>query len=135
MPSGLIRFEADLSKGNSGPAAVSPGYNHGMELLRESIAARRAACERDRLVVRERLAAALAEFLPRGSRGWVYGSLVEPGRFREWSDVDLALEGDPPGMSIDLLASLLAERCGRSIDICLIDETRLAAAIRTELGG
>jgi predicted nucleotidyltransferase len=101
-----------------------------MELLRASIAARRAACEQDRLAVRARLAAALAEYLPPGSRGWVYGSLVEPDRFREWSDVDLALEQDPAGMSVYLLASLLAERCGRPVDVCLIGETRLEPMIR-----
>ena len=33
-------------------------------------------------------------------------------------------------MSIYLLASLLAERCGRRVDLCLIDETRLADTIR-----
>jgi predicted nucleotidyltransferase len=101
-----------------------------MDLLRESIAARHAACERERLRVRERLTAALCQLLPRGSRVWVYGSLVEPERFREWSDVDVAIERHPPGMSIDLLASLLAERCDRRVDLCLIDETRLADTIR-----
>jgi predicted nucleotidyltransferase len=101
-----------------------------MELLRESIAVRNSACERERLTVRERLAAAIREYLPTGSRVWVYGSLTEPGRFREWSDIDLALEADPPGMSIYLLASLLAERCLRRVDVCLIAETRLATAIR-----
>jgi len=101
-----------------------------MELLRESIAARHSACEQERLAVRERLAAAVSEYLPAGSRVWVYGSLIEPGRFREWSDVDLALEADPPGMSIYLLASLLSERCLRRVDVCLISETRLESAIR-----
>jgi predicted nucleotidyltransferase len=101
-----------------------------MDLLRESIAARNSACERERLAVRERLAAAVSEYLPTGSRVWVYGSLTEPGRFREWSDIDLALEADPAGMSIYLLASLLAERCRRRVDVCLISETRLAPAIR-----
>lgn len=101
-----------------------------MHLLRDSIAARKRACERDRLDVRARLAAAVADFLPPGSRLWVYGSLVESARFREWSDVDLALECDPPGMSIYLLASLLTERCGRRVDAYLIEETRLAPAIR-----
>jgi len=93
-----------------------------MELLRESIAARNAACERDRLAVRERLASAVKEYLPTGTRMWVYGSLNESGRFREWSDVDVALVVDPPGMSIYLLASLLAERCGRPVDVCLLGE-------------
>jgi predicted nucleotidyltransferase len=101
-----------------------------MDLLRKSIAARKSACEQARLRVRERLAEALAVHLTQGSRVWVYGSLVEPDRFREWSDVDLALECDPPGMNIYLLASLLAERCERRVDVCLIGETRLAAAIR-----
>jgi predicted nucleotidyltransferase len=94
-----------------------------MELLWESIAVRKSACER------ERLAAAVREYLPAGSRVWLYGSLIEPGRFREWSDVDLALEADPPAMSIYLLASLLAERCLRRVDVCLMTETRLATAI------
>lgn len=98
-------------------------------MLREFIAARNAACERERLVVRERLAAAVREYLPAGSRVWLYGSLIEPGRFREWSDIDLALETEPPGMSIYLLASLLAERCLRRVDVCLLTETRLATAI------
>ncbi|NDC53828.1 MAG: nucleotidyltransferase domain-containing protein [Planctomycetia bacterium] len=101
-----------------------------MELLRESIAVRTSACERERLAVRERLAAALREYLPAGSRVWLYGSLIEPGRFREWSDIDLALEADPPAMSIYLLASLLTERCLRRVDVCLMTETRLATAIR-----
>lgn len=101
-----------------------------MHLLRESIAARNTACERERLTVRERLAAAVREYLPAGSRVWVYGSLIDPGRFREWSDIDLALEVDPPGMSLYLLASLLSERCHRRVDVCLISETRLATAIR-----
>jgi predicted nucleotidyltransferase len=101
-----------------------------MDLLRKSMADRKTACERERLQVRVRLAAALRASLPEGSRVWVYGSLAEPGRFREWSDVDLALECDPPGMSIYLLASLLAEHCERHVDVCLIGETRLAATIR-----
>ncbi|MBM3954049.1 MAG: nucleotidyltransferase domain-containing protein [Planctomycetes bacterium] len=101
-----------------------------MDLLRESIAERAADCERERLRVRERLAAGLAACLPQGSRVWVYGSLTEPARFREWSDVDLALEQDPPAMSIHLLASLLSERCQRPVDVCLIGETRLEPQIR-----
>lgn len=101
-----------------------------MELLRQAVAERTSACERERLVARERLAAALREYLPSGSRVWVYGSLIEPGRFREWSDIDVALEADPAGMSMFLLASLLAERCRRRVDICMLGETRLEQAIR-----
>ena len=67
-----------------------------VHLLRESTAARHAACERERLLVRERLTTALGQVLPRGSRGWIYGSLIEPVGFREWSDVDAAGRRDPP---------------------------------------
>jgi predicted nucleotidyltransferase len=101
-----------------------------MDLLRQVMAERTSACERERLVTRERLAAALREYLPAGSRVWVYGSLIEPGRFREWSDIDVALEADPAGMSIYLLASLLAERCRRRVDVCILGETRLEKVIR-----
>lgn len=103
-----------------------------MHLLRESVATRNAACERERLAVRERLAAAVGDHLPPGTRLWVYGSLTKPGRFREWSDVDVALEVDPPGMSIYMFASLLAERCGRMVDVCILSETRLEPGIRRE---
>ena len=129
-----VRYEPRSLVGHSLPSPISPGgnlrYDPRMELLRESIAARNAACERDRLAVRERLASAVKEYLPTGTRVWVYGSLNESGRFREWSDVDVALEVDPPGMSIYLLAGLLAERCGRPVDVCLLGETRLGPAIR-----
>lgn len=101
-----------------------------MDLLRRAMASRRLACERARLEVRSQLAEALADALPKGTRLWVYGSLVVKDRFREWSDVDLALEDDPPGMSIYLLSSVLAERVGRSVDVCLLSETRLAAVIQ-----
>ena len=79
-----------------------------MTLLHEANRHRAENDERERGPVRERLRAALAEFLPAGSRVWVYGSLTRPGRFREWSDVDLALEAEPAGRSIYLLMSLLA---------------------------
>ena len=105
-------------------------YDSFMHLLDAMIADRQAACERERLAVRERLRAALGHYLPSGSRAWLYGSLVGAGRFVETSDIDLALEADPPNMSIYLLSSLLAERCGREVDLCLLSETRLESAIR-----
>lgn len=103
-----------------------------MNLLQDA-ARRRAECdERERLAVRARLRAALSEFLPAGSRVWLYGSLAAPGRFREWSDIDLALAGEPRGMSVYLLMSLLAERAGRPVDLVLLGETRLRETILRE---
>ena len=81
---------------------------------------------------RDLLRAALARHVP-GTAAWVYGSLVKPGRFHEWSDVDVALESLPPGMTLEYLQSLLSADVGREADVCLIDRTRLKPVI--ELSG
>jgi predicted nucleotidyltransferase len=67
-----------------------------------------------------------------GTAVWVYGSLVKPGRFHEWSDVDVAFESLPPGMSLEYLQSLLSAGVGREVDVCLIDRTRLRPVITRE---
>ena len=100
-----------------------------MKLLHEAASRRTALDERDRLAVRARLREALTEYLPSGSEIWLYGSLARPGRFRDWSDIDLALADEPRGMSIYRLMSLLAERTERPVDLVLLGETRLRADI------
>ncbi len=74
------------------------------------------------------LRVALARHVP-GTVVWVYGSLVKPGRFHEWSDVDVALESLPAGMTLEYLQSLLSADVGREVDVCLIDRTRLRPVI------
>ena len=74
------------------------------------------------------LRASLARHVP-GTVVWVYGSLVKPGRFHEWSDVDVALETLPVGMTLEYLQSLLSADVGREADVCLIDRTRLKPVI------
>lgn len=71
---------------------------------------------------------ALARHVP-GTVIWVYGSLVKPGRFHDWSDVDVALESLPDGMTLEYLQSLLSADVGREVDVCLIDRTRLRPVI------
>lgn len=80
---------------------------------------------------RELLRAALARHVA-GTAVWVYGSLVRPGRFREWSDVDLAFEMLPDGMSLEYLQSLLSSAVEREVDVCLLRETRLRPVIEAE---
>jgi predicted nucleotidyltransferase len=75
------------------------------------------------------LCAALARHVP-GTVVWVYGSLLKPGRFHEWSDVDVALESLPAGMTLEYLQSLLSADVGREVDVCLIDRTRLRPVIK-----
>ena len=84
---------------------------------------RRTDRERLRLETRDALRAALRDLLP-GIPVIVLGSLTQPGRFTEASDVDLALESEPPDCSIYQLSSLLGERLGRSVDVMLLPECR-----------
>lgn len=77
------------------------------------------------------LRAALARHVP-GTAVWIYGSLVKPGRFHEWSDVDVAFESLPPDMSLEYLQSLLSAEVGREVDVCRLDRTRLRAVIEAE---
>lgn len=87
-------------------------------LLQEMDQQRLARRERLRLEVRARLREVLRQFVP-GRRVVVFGSLAKPGRFTEISDIDLALESEPAGMSVYLLTSLLAERLGHAVDVVL----------------
>jgi predicted nucleotidyltransferase len=82
-----------------------------------------------RLETLSQLRAALQELAP-ATRVIVFGSVTRPGRFDETSDVDLALEDEPDGMSIYQLTSLLAERLGRSVDVVLLPECRFHGKIR-----
>ena len=92
---------------------------------------RRAGNERLRLETRRQLQAALTELLP-GQTAIVFGSLVKPGKFSDVSDVDLALAGEPPHLSVCQLTSLLGERLGRPVDVLLLSECRFRDKIQRE---
>ena len=80
---------------------------------------------------RRDLRSALAHLIP-GSRVILFGSLTKPGVFNDRSDVDLALETEPAGMSLYQLTALLAEEMGRQVDIVLLPECRFRERIATE---
>jgi predicted nucleotidyltransferase len=96
---------------------------------------RDAARARRRLEVyeetRRRLKQALAELIP-GHKVILFGSLTRPGVFNDRSDVDLALESEPPQMSIYRLIAELMERLDRPVDILLLDQCRFRERIRRE---
>ena len=77
------------------------------------------------------LKGAVAELLPR-HRCVVFGSLLQPGRFHERSDVDLALWDTPPGLSEYRLQAALEERLRRPVDLVLLPESRLREKILRE---
>jgi len=80
---------------------------------------------------RAQLKAALAALVP-GQQVIVFGSLVKPGRFHDRSDVDLALESEPPGMDSWRLSAELMERLNRPVDVVLLKRCRFREKIRKE---
>lgn len=88
--------------------------------------------EAARLSTYARLREALTQLLPQGSRVWIFGSVVKKGKFREDSDVDVAIETLPPGISEAQLQNALALRLDRAVDVLKLDETRLRPRIENE---
>jgi predicted nucleotidyltransferase len=81
--------------------------------------------------VREELRAAVRDLLP-GTRVTVFGSLTRAGAFTHASDVDVAIEAQPPGSSVYQLIAQLSERLGRRVDVILLSESRLREKILRE---
>ena len=81
--------------------------------------------------VRRDLRTALEALVP-GERVWIFGSLTQPGRFNDASDVDVALEAEPAVMSAGRLSSELSERLARPVDVVLLETCRFRDEIRRE---
>jgi predicted nucleotidyltransferase len=110
-----------------GPWSVSSQ----MTLLQQIESQRKLDREALRVETRQRLREELSRHM-RGSAVIVFGSLTKPGRFNEFSDVDIALEAEPGGLSVYQLSSLLAEALGRRVDVVLLPECRLRDKILRE---
>jgi predicted nucleotidyltransferase len=80
---------------------------------------------------RRDLRVALTHLLP-GSRVILFGSLTKPGVFNDRSDVDLALEAEPPGMDAVHLTAELMERLGRPVDVVLLGKCRFRQKVLRE---
>ena len=94
-----------------------------MTLLQQRDSGRRQRRLEARTETRQRLRAALAELLP-GARVIVFGSLTRPGVFNDRSDVDLALEQEPPGLGAWGLSGELSQRLGRPVDVVVLGKCR-----------
>lgn len=96
---------------------------------------RDAARARRRLQVyeetRRRLKDSLRALIP-GHKVILFGSVTRPGVFNDRSDVDLALESEPPQMSVYRLIAELMERLDRPVDILMLDRCRFRERIRRE---
>ena len=102
-----------------------------MTLLQRLHRERSAAREALRIKVRQQLRRAVQTLLPM-AKVVVFGSLTKSGCFNEFSDVDLALESEPDGMSIYQVTALLAEELGRPVDVVLLPECRFRDRIKRE---
>jgi predicted nucleotidyltransferase len=111
--------------------AVSGKVSLRMTLLQQIESDRRQRRERLRLEARSQLRSALCKLAP-AEKVIVFGSLTKPGGFSETSDVDLALEAEPVGLSVCQLTSLLAESLGRPVDVVLLPECRFRDKILRE---
>ncbi len=99
-----------------------------LSLLYQRENQRQAARLNDYQQTRARLQTAVRRHLP-GQRVWLFGSLLEPGRFHAASDVDRAVESLPDGISLYTLTALLDEEMGRPVDVVLLPESRLRETI------
>jgi predicted nucleotidyltransferase len=77
-----------------------------------------------------RLREALGKLLPQGTEIWVFGSLLKPGRFREYSDIDIAVASLPAGRSEAWLQGELELRLERGVDVLNLNETGLRSKIQ-----
>ncbi len=102
-----------------------------LDLLQQRDAQRQTERLHEFQMARERLREVLHRHLP-GQRVWLFGSLLKPGHFNAASDIDLAVETLPDGMSIYTLTALLEEDMRRPVDVIYLPESRLRSKIITE---
>ncbi|MBA3607065.1 MAG: nucleotidyltransferase domain-containing protein [Chthoniobacterales bacterium] len=113
------------------PPATCASLSVEMTLLQK-----RAAVRRERRLslyeaTRAELGEALHAMIP-GEPVWLFGSITQPGRFNDASDIDLALEREPAGVSSLALSSELAERLRRRVDVVLLSQCRWKEKILRE---
>lgn len=102
-----------------------------MTLLQKMNRQRAERHETLRARTRERLRGVLRQIAP-AQRVLVFGSLTKTHHFTEASDIDIALESEPAGMSLYQLTALLAEQMGRPVDVVLLPECRFRERIEKE---
>ncbi len=102
-----------------------------MTLLEQMNVRRAAQRESMRLRVRAELRSALREMAP-GRIVTIFGSLTRPGKFNEYSDVDLALDEEWSDPNTYQLSAILGERLGRRIDVVLLTECRFKKRLVSE---
>jgi predicted nucleotidyltransferase len=103
-------------------------------ILDRALAERRAEWERRRVAMLARVLAVLGEVAPAFGvrRAYVFGSLAQPGRYHERSDVDIAVEWPRGQVGFFDLAAEVSRRLGQDIDILPLEQIPFAEKIRRE---
>lgn len=103
-------------------------------VLDRAIAERHAEWERRRVAMLARVLAVLDEVAPSFGvqRAYIFGSLSQPGRYHERSDVDIAVEWPRGKAGFFDLAGDVSQRIGQDIDIQPLDQIPFADKIRRE---
>lgn len=109
------------------------GERFSTPLLDEAIAARVAAAEQGRQALLGRLLTVLPEAADRFDfrQLYLFGSVTVAGRFREDSDVDVAVV-DLPGDQFFPLAAFLSSRLERDVDMVMLEDVHFAHKIKRE---
>ncbi len=102
-----------------------------MTLLQQRDSARRQRRLEVYAKTRAQLRQALAEIVP-GREVFVFGSLTQPGKFNDASDVDLAFDGEPEEIDSLQLMAEVSERLGRPVDIINLKTCRFRTKILRE---
>lgn len=109
------------------------GERFSTSLLDEAVAVQAAAAEQEWQALLRKLFALLPDAAKRfGFRQvYLFGSSAVPGRFREHSDVDVAVV-DLPGEQFFPLAAFLSVRLARDVDLVMLEDVHFADKIRRE---
>lgn len=109
------------------------GDTFSVAVLDEAIAERHARRELER----HALLAELQDWLDENGaaygvpQAYIFGSLVQPGRFREDSDIDIAVTDIADGRFFTLAAAL-CQQFGREVDLIELRDCHFAAKIKRE---
>lgn len=103
-----------------------------MSLHQQLDSERLQAREHRRQAVRLCLREVLTRQLPRGTQVWLYGSLTQPGRFHDYSDIDLAICDPEERVHLSALQSAISAATHLEADVSRLSETRLARHIQRQ---
>jgi predicted nucleotidyltransferase len=102
-------------------------------VLDRALAERCAEWERRRVATLATVLTTLQEVLPQFGvdEAYVFGSLAQPGRYHERSDIDIAVQWKEEGSFFDMAAEV-SRRLGQDVDILSLEKLHFADMVKRE---